>query len=267
MLLNGKSLTGYKVNAQDGDAGKVLFFFFDDHRWMLRYLVLGTGSWMGKRKVLLTPDTVIAHDWANQRFDLRITRDTIKSSPEMNVLEPIPCQGQETVDRHYGCAFQRRGEANVHSSQDFAGFSVDLEDAPGGKIEDLVVDDNSWIVPYTVVNTRSWLPGKTVLVPPQLVDSVNWDDEKIRLRLTREQLKDAPAYDSEYPISRDYERRLYDFYGVPGYWESSMGKENMNMLIRQKAQELCRRRGCVPGHELSDWLEAERIVKGELRRK
>ncbi len=33
--------------------------------------------------------------------------------------------------------------------------------------------------------------------------------------------------------------------------------------IRKKAQELYERRGRQPGHELEDWLEAEKIVDGE----
>ena len=36
--------------------------------------------------------------------------------------------------------------------------------------------------------------------------------------------------------------------------------------IRKLAQEIFERRGREPGHELEDWLEAERRVKKELRR-
>ena len=30
--------------------------------------------------------------------------------------------------------------------------------------------------------------------------------------------------------------------------------------IRKKAYELFEKRGCQPGHELEDWIEAERLV-------
>jgi hypothetical protein len=37
--------------------------------------------------------------------------------------------------------------------------------------------------------------------------------------------------------------------------------QNMTELIRKKAYELYEKRGKKPGNSLSDWLEAERIVK------
>ena len=35
-----------------------------------------------------------------------------------------------------------------------------------GHISDLVVSDEDWAVRYLVVDTRDWLPGKHVLLPP-----------------------------------------------------------------------------------------------------
>jgi hypothetical protein len=35
--------------------------------------------------------------------------------------------------------------------------------------------------------------------------------------------------------------------------------------ITQKAFELYQKRGCEPGHELDDWLEAERLVDRETQ--
>ncbi len=37
--------------------------------------------------------------------------------------------------------------------------------------------------------------------------------------------------------------------------------------VQKKAYELFEQRGCTPGNELSDWYEAERIVKAEVSRK
>lgn len=45
----------------------------------------------------------------------------------------------------------------------------------------------------------------------------------------------------------------------------SYSKEEVEARIRQKAQELCNKRGCTSGNDLADWFEAERIVKQELR--
>lgn len=41
----------------------------------------------------------------------------------------------------------------------------------------------------------------------------------------------------------------------------SLTQEQLNAKIKEVAQELYEKRGRVSGHELDDWLEAERLVK------
>lgn len=41
--------------------------------------------------------------------------------------------------------------------------------------------------------------------------------------------------------------------------------ENREELIRQKAYEFYVKRGCEPGFELDDWLNAEKIVAQEFK--
>ena len=40
--------------------------------------------------------------------------------------------------------------------------------------------------------------------------------------------------------------------------------QKLNEMIKQKAQEICQKRGCTPGRELDDWLEAEKMVKNQM---
>lgn len=49
-----------------------------------------------------------------------------------------------------------------------------------------------------------------------------------------------------------------------GASSSTMSKDRINDLIRKKAYELYDKRGRKGGNALSDWLEAERIVKANL---
>jgi hypothetical protein len=46
----------------------------------------------------------------------------------------------------------------------------------------------------------------------------------------------------------------------------SMFGESISDKIRKRAQELFEKRGSAPGDALSDWLEAERQIKSELRK-
>jgi len=53
--------------------------------------------------------------------------------------------------------------------------------------------------------------------------------------------------------------------------ESAMGdnskrvsKEEFMQLVQKKSYELYEKRGCQPGNDLEDWLNAERLVKEDL---
>jgi hypothetical protein len=40
------------------------------------------------------------------------------------------------------------------------------------------VDDKAWAIRYLVVDTRDWWSGKTVLVSPEWLTRVTWDESK-----------------------------------------------------------------------------------------
>ena len=42
--------------------------------------------------------------------------------------------------------------------------------------------------------------------------------------------------------------------------------ESVSDKIRKRAQEIFKKRGNAPGDALSDWLEAEKQIKSELRK-
>jgi hypothetical protein len=69
-----------------------------------------------------------------------------------------------------------------------------------------------------VVDTSNWWLGKKVLVSPEWIAGVDWNDSKLHVEMTREQIKNAPEYDASGPPPRDYEERLHDYYARPGYW-------------------------------------------------
>ena len=47
-------LVGGTVRAKDGDLGRVEEFYFDDHKWIIRYMVVDTRRWLQGRQVLIS---------------------------------------------------------------------------------------------------------------------------------------------------------------------------------------------------------------------
>jgi len=68
MLRRLGALRGWTIQASDGEIGKVDDFYFDDEKWVVRYLVADTGSWLQGRRVLVTPIAFERPDWDGERF-------------------------------------------------------------------------------------------------------------------------------------------------------------------------------------------------------
>ena len=75
MLRNVNDLNGFKLIATDGEIGDVERFYFDDERWVLRYIVVNTGNWLAGRQVLVAPFAVMQVDRDNNKLHVTLTRN------------------------------------------------------------------------------------------------------------------------------------------------------------------------------------------------
>lgn len=69
-----------------------------------------------------------------------------------------------------------------------------------------------------VVDIRKWLPGREVIIPPDWIKDISWADSEVVINVPRETVKNSPEFAPSSPINREYETRLYDYYGRPKYW-------------------------------------------------
>ncbi len=60
MLHSAQKLRKVRVFARDGAVGRVKDIYFDDERWIVRFLIVDTGGWRIGRKVLIPPNC-LAH--------------------------------------------------------------------------------------------------------------------------------------------------------------------------------------------------------------
>ena len=102
MLWHASAINGYAIEASDGDIGTVSDFLFDDASWLVRWLVVDTGNWLSGRKVLLPP-SALGRLYANDRvFAVRLTKQQIKDSPEIDTDRPVSRQMETSVYDYYG---------------------------------------------------------------------------------------------------------------------------------------------------------------------
>ena len=257
MLVKAKDLEGAGLAAIDGPIGEVEECFFDDEKWTVRYLVVDTGGWLSGRRVLISPSSVREVDLPNGRVVVSLTRKQVEDSPDIDTHQPISRQKERALLTYYGLppywvtlpldpvvmpvpppmpdpsvtaepdgmpdgeSATDDEDAHLQSTRDVRGYDIQARDGEMGSVDDFLIDDQSWTIRWSVVDTARWLPGKKVLVSPEWVDAVAWADRALRVALTREQIQNAPEYHPDEPVSREYEVRLFEYYGRRSYWDAA----------------------------------------------
>lgn len=111
-------------------------------------------------------------------------------------------------------------EYNLRATATLSGYHIQAGDGEIGHVVDFIMDDKAWAIRYMIVDTQNWWPGKHVLVSPQWIDRVSWDESKVFVSLSLENIKQGPEYQKASLITRDFETRLYKHYNREGYWSN-----------------------------------------------
>jgi sporulation protein YlmC with PRC-barrel domain len=245
MLSKAKTLTGYKLDSLGGEIGKVKEFYFDDRHWTIRYLVADTGNWLTGRQVLISPYALNRVIKSERHLSVDLTKKQIEDSPSLNSNKPVSRQFEESYYEYYGWPTywggpfmwgsypyiernrEKWGKSNhaekawdrhLRSTHAVVGYHIQALDGEIGHVEDFIIDDETWAIRYLVVGTRNWWPGKKVLVSPQWIERVSWNESKVFVNLDRETIKQSPEYTEESLLTRDYEIGLHRHYNRKGYW-------------------------------------------------
>jgi hypothetical protein len=249
MLCSTRELDGLKLSARDGDVGHAREVLFDDRHWVIRHVVADTGAWLTGRKVLISPHSIAKVDLDARRLELTLTRDEIENAPGIDTDKPVSRQQEVSYYDYYGypywwagpglwgaaayplpaagmlpraeedttsreAAEAKREAADPHlrSSKEVTGYDTVATDGDIGHIEDFLFDARSWQIRYVVVDTRDWLPGRHVLVSPEWITGIEWNDRRVRFKVTREAVESSPQYQRGSVLSADQVRRVQGHY-------------------------------------------------------
>jgi hypothetical protein len=113
---------------------------------------------------------------------------------------------------------RRKNDLHLRSANNVMRYYVHATDGDIGHVQGILVEEKTWAIRYVVVNTSNWWLGHQVIIAPEWIDHIVWEDSKVVVALTRQEMKDAPAYDSEAPLRRDQEKALHAYYAQNGYW-------------------------------------------------
>jgi hypothetical protein len=245
MLINAKTLQGFRLESLDGEIGKVKEFYFDDQHWTIRYLVADTGTWLASRQVLISPHALGAVSQEAHHIAVNLSKKQIEGSPSLGSDKPVSRQFEEDYSGYYGWPMywnspymwgsystlmpdpaqwsrptqaENAGDHHLRSTHDVSGHRLQATDGEIGHVADFIIDDGTWAIRYLVIDTQNWWPGKKVLVAPQWIERVSWGEAKVFVNLSREAIKQSPEYTEDSLLTRVYETGLYRHYARQGYW-------------------------------------------------
>lgn len=188
MLQTLSSLHKLSIRATDGEIGSVEDTYFDDERWVLRYIVVDTGGWLTGRDVLISPVSVSRIDWERKLLDVSITREQVESSPSIDMEKPVSRQHEAAFLDYYGYPYywggmmpwgisaspaivrppdanheqqlreaqerkqsNERSDPHLRSAKHVSGYHIEASDGMIGHVEDFILDPHTWALRYFVV--------------------------------------------------------------------------------------------------------------------
>jgi hypothetical protein len=245
MLSKANTLRNYRLHSLDGEIGKVKDFYFDDQHWTIRYLIADTGNWLTGRSVLISPYALNRVVQSEKHVTVDLTKKQIENSPSLDTHQPVSQQFEVDYYGYYGWPAywggssawgnhpyierdrNKWGEAtkganawdrHLRSTHEVTGYHLQALDGEIGHIEDFVIDGETWAIRYLIVGTKNWWPGKKVLVSPQWIERVSWNESKVFVTLSRDTIKGSLEFTEESLLTRDYEVALHRHYDRKGYW-------------------------------------------------
>lgn len=250
MLETLSHLKGFRVDGSSEKLGKAEEAYFDDEKWVVRYLVVDSGGLLFGKRYLISPASVTDLSWEEHRVRTAVSRRQVKESPDIDLAQPVSRRKEAELMKYYqmpaywhgtgmwgagaspvalaleeyddesepGLSADEAEEEHLRSSKEVVGYRVDASDDSVGSVADFVFDDRLWAIRYLVVDTKTLLPGKHVLVSPEWVEEVSWLEKRIVVRKNSKRIQSAPEYHPEETVTREYEEKLHHHYGEVRYW-------------------------------------------------
>jgi uncharacterized protein YrrD len=101
-LRSVRKVTGYHVQASDGEIGHVDDFVIDDFTWAIRYLIVDTRNWWPGKKVLVSPLWIERVSWSEARVFVNLTREAVRQAPEYTGDSVLNREYETSLHGHYG---------------------------------------------------------------------------------------------------------------------------------------------------------------------
>lgn len=238
MKISLRHIIGFRLSTKDRVKGKVLDFFFDEERWVVRYMEADQGKILPNKKVLVPRALLDEPDWEKENFNVSLTRKEFDKCPAMDENKPVSREYEARLLSHLqmkdywtvappaptGMTYPVRPieppaaqikeediDTNLRSFNEILGYKVLALDGKYGELTDVIVDDEDWQILYMVISDGGI--DHEIMFPISSVKEISYKDQTVSLDTKIRDLKNAPEFIPAAPVNEEYEKKVYDYYG------------------------------------------------------
>ena len=114
------------------------------------------------------------------------------------------------TNQHWDAWNYRESTEMASRQDDLIGFKVEATDGHIGSIDG---DTREVDASYVVVDTGPWIFGRKVMLPAGTIERVDWDDERVYVDRTKDQIKESPELGDVDLEDAGYRDRVGSYYG------------------------------------------------------
>ena len=121
----------------------------------------------------------------------------------------------------------------LRSVNEIIGYRLMATDGVIGQCLDFLFEDRPWVIRYMVAKPNDWLFGRKVLLSLMALETPDWATHLLHVNLNRAEIERSPPLSTDEPVSREFEKQSFLYFGWPAYWEHSVQEEpNRESFLR-----------------------------------
>jgi hypothetical protein len=237
MLASLTELKSYYVKGQDGEIGRLDDLCVRDDEWIVRYVVVDMVDL--DREALLLSAYLGRLDRQTHTLFADIRREQVENTPPFDRTQPLTRRDERELHDLYGWPIyeweqeqeitpvgglwdepqmepENPDQAEEEGPQlQFVGdliavYGVQAEGEEIGVLQDVIVEDETWNMPYLVVNLQP--AGGRVLLASDYIQTIELAARRIHVALTRDAIVHGPVVTAEEPITPELVQSLREYY-------------------------------------------------------
>jgi len=114
-LRSCKAVTGFHIQASDGEIGHVAGYLIDDETWAVRHLIVDTSNWWIGHTTLIAPEWITGVHGSDKTVSIKLSRESVKHAPSYDSGMALSLALDQSLDQPDGRLGPWTGSAGLET--------------------------------------------------------------------------------------------------------------------------------------------------------